>query len=161
MTRRRFFLAHIRCMTIGAFASLFELFELGFDRHRLRISRPLAVAMTSSTGVDWHVGCQTAAGARACDVDVTRRAFGDVLALTTFVSELGRDAFSPKLRDKPRRGLVAACAIGSNRLLVFPMTAETGIVRARHRLERMQHCRVGVRRRQSNNGQAHVGLMTD
>src|SRR5690242_6360471 len=121
MTRRRSFLAYIRCVTIGAFASLFELIEFGFDRHRLGLGRLLAVAMTSSTGVDRHVRCQAARGAGARDVDVTRCAFGDVLALTTFVSELGRDAFSPKLRDEGRRRCVTARAIAGNWLLVFPM----------------------------------------
>lgn len=161
MTRRRLLPADVGRMAIGAFARLPELLQLSFDRHRLRVGRLLALAMTRRASVDWHVRRQPAQSARARDVDVARRALGNVLALAAFVCKLCRNAFRLSHGDKRGRGLVATRAVILRRLLVRPVTIETRIMRARHRLERVQRRGIRVRRRQSHDRQRHVGLMTD
>ena len=161
MTRRRLLLSHIRRVAISTLASLLELIEFSFDRHRFGISRFLTIAMTRGTGVDRNVRRQTARRTRTGDVDVTGRALGNVLALAAFVRKLCRDALLSWFGNKSRRRFVTARAIIGNRLLIFPVTVETRIVAAGHRLVGMQHCWIRVRRRQSNNRQSHVRLMTD
>lgn len=142
MTRRRFLLSHIRRVAISTLAGLLELLEFRFNRHSFWISRFLAVAMTRSTGVDWHVRCQTARRPRACDIDVACRALSDVLAFAAFVRERGRDAFPAEFWHESVGRFMTARAIVGDGLLVFPVTVKARIVRARHRLEGMQHRRV-------------------
>ena len=89
MTRRRFSLTNIRCVTIRANARLLVLFELLFDRYGLWIRRFLTVLMAGSTGRNRDIRCQSPQRNRTSDVDVTRGAFHDVLAFAAFVAEPG------------------------------------------------------------------------
>lgn len=140
MARRRLLLADVFSVAIGAIPRLLKLLQLSFDRHGFWISRALAVAMARRTGVYGDVGRQAAQRACARDVDVASRAFEDVLAFASFVRELCGDAFRAIGCDKRRGRFMTAGAIRAHGRLRFPMTFETRVVRARHRLERMK-CR--------------------
>jgi hypothetical protein len=132
MTRRRLFLSHIRCVAIGALACFFELIEFGFDRYRFWISRLLTVAMTRRTRIYRHIRGQATRRAGARDVDVTGRAFGDVLTFAAFVSKLRGNALSAEFGDERCRWFMTTRAVVCRRLLIFPMTVEARIMTARH-----------------------------
>lgn len=87
MTRRRFSLTNIRCVTVGANARRLVLFELLFDRYGLWICRFLTVLMASSTGRNRNVRRQSPQRNRTGDVDVAGGAFHDMLAFAAFVAE--------------------------------------------------------------------------
>lgn len=100
------------------------------DRYELGIqilSQSVLVVTLSATR-DRHVGLQSSKRCGFGDVDMTRRALGNVLFLltTTFVHELDRDPRRISYRHVWRRELVAAVAVGSDWLLCFPVTVETG-----------------------------------
>ena len=82
MTGRRFLLTDILSVAIGAIARLPELLQFSFDRYGFWIRCALAVAMTGRAGIYRHVGHQATQRAGARNVDVTSRAFIDVLLST-------------------------------------------------------------------------------
>lgn len=132
MARRRFLLADILSVAIGAIARLLKLLQFSFDGHRFWISRALAVAMARRAGIYRHVGRQATQRAGARNVDVASRAFQDVFAFAAFVRELCRNAFHRERGNKRLSRFVTAGAIRADWLLRFPMAFETSVVRARH-----------------------------
>src|SRR5687767_9543258 len=117
MTWRRILLADLLGVAIGAIASLLKLLKLSFDRHRFRISRQLAVAMTRRAGIDRDVGRQATQRACARNVDVASRAFKDVLAFAAFVRELCGYAFRRIGSNKCFGRFMTAGAIRADRCL--------------------------------------------
>ena len=93
MARRRFLRANVWRVTVAASIRLFVLFELFFNRYHFGVSRFLVVFVASGAGRDGNVRRQPAQGRSARNIDVTRSAFHHVLAFTTFMTELCRDAF--------------------------------------------------------------------
>lgn len=144
MTRRRFFLAYVRRVTIGTVTRLLVLLKLFFNRRNLRIGNFLVVLMTSGARSDRNVRHQSPQRARASNVDVAGRAFHHVPALAAFMSEPGRNAFGPGRRHERDRRFVTSGTVVARRFQILPMTLETSIVRARHRLEgsRRRHKRL-------------------
>ncbi len=88
MTWRGLFLPHIWRMTVGTLARLLVLGELFFNGYGFWIRRLFVVLVTARAGGDWHIRRQSAQGRGTRDIDVTGRAFHDVLALAAFVREL-------------------------------------------------------------------------
>ena len=87
MTCWRLFPTYIRRVAIRTLAGFLELRKFGFDSYSFRIRRLLAFSMTRCARVDRNVGCQAAHRRRARNVDMTGRAFHDVLALAALVTE--------------------------------------------------------------------------
>ena len=156
MARRRLLLADIFAVTIGAISCLLELRQLSFNSYGVFISRLFAVAMAGRAGIYRHVGRQAAQRACARDVDVASRAFIYVRTLATFVRELCRKSFHREGCNRRLRGFVTSGAVRADRLLRFPMTCETRIVRPRHRLERMKRRRIRIRWNQRHDCQRFV-----
>lgn len=156
MTRRRLSLAHFFDVAIRAIARLLKLLQLSFDRHGFWISRALTLTMARRASVDRHIGRQAAQRRGARDVDVASRTFQDVFAFPAFMRELCGDAFYREGCDERLRGFMTADAICADRLLRFPMTFETGVVRPRHRLERMKHRRIRIGWNQRHDRQRFV-----
>jgi hypothetical protein len=90
---------------------------------------------------------------------VASRAFIDVRTLATFVRELRGDAFRREGCNKRLRRFMTAGAVRADRLLGFPMTFETSVVRPRHRLERMKRRWIRTRPRQRHDRQRFVRYM--
>ncbi len=137
MTRWRLLLTDIWCVTIRAFAGLFVLRKLFFDRHRLWIGRLLIVFVTTRARGDRHVRRQPAQRSRASNIDVASRAFEDVFAFAAFVRELCRDSFQAESDHESRSRLVTTGTIICRRLQILPMTIKARIVTVRHRLVRI------------------------
>ena len=128
MTRRWLLSADILGVTIGAIARLLKLLQLSFYSYGFRISRQLAVAMARRARIDRHVGRKAAQRACPRNVDVTSRAFQDVLAFAAFVRELCGDAFRCTGSDKRLGRFMTAGAIRADGCLRLPVAFETSIV---------------------------------
>ncbi len=161
MTRRRLLLANFGSVTVGALAGFLVLCKFVFDRHGLWISDFLAVFVAVRAGGDWYVGRQSAQSAGARNVDVARCAFIYVCALAALMRELCRDTFWSQYCDERRRRLVAAAAVFAGRFQILPMTVKACIVTMRHRLEWIEHRRIGRRGRKRRDRERLIRLMTD
>lgn len=162
MTRRRLLRSHVRRVAIAASFRLLILIEFLFYRDYLGVRRLLVVFVASGAGSNGHVRRQSAHGRGARNVDVTRGAFHYVLALTTFVAELCRNALRRQQRHKYARRFVTAGAVVVDGLLIFPVTSKTCVVTARHCLEELAGLIGGVRDgRALVAHQFIVALMTD
>ncbi len=87
MTSRRLLLSYIRRMAIRAIVRLLKLIELFLDGRDFGIGRFLVVLVARNTSSDRNIRSQTPQRAGARYVDVTGRAFHDVLALAALVTE--------------------------------------------------------------------------
>ena len=87
MTRRRFFLPHVRRVAIRTTARLLELLELFLDRDEFWVGRFFVVLVTSNTRSDRNIRRQGAPSAGASNVDMAGSAFHDVLAFAALVTE--------------------------------------------------------------------------
>lgn len=124
MTRRRIESPDIRLVTIRA-----HKLAVLIERHQLRIqilSQPVLV-MTLGARRDRHIRFQPSQRRSLCDVDMTRRALGDVLLslATAFMHVLHRDPHAGLVSFVRSRELVTTVTILGDRLLRFPMTVET------------------------------------
>lgn len=137
MTRRRLFRSDIGRVAVTARIRLLKLGKLFFNRNQLRVGRFLIVLVTSGAGSDGHIRRQPSQGRGTRNVDVTGSTFQDVFALTAFMTELCRNAFRCQHGHECARRFVTTGAIVVNRLLIFPVTAETRIVTAGHCFEEL------------------------
>ena len=136
MTRRRFFLAHIRSVAIRTTTRLLKLLELFFDRRDFLIGRLFVVLVTSNTRSDRNIRSQTAQSAGASNVDVAGRAFHDVLAFAALVTEpRGLTRRQPHCHERSGR-LMATRAVVAGWSLILPMAVEARVMTAGQGFER-------------------------
>ena len=129
-------LSHVRSMAIGAAAGLLQLREFFLDSSYLRISRFLAVLVTSSARGDWDVGRESTQSACARNLDMAGRALHYVFAFATFMAEHRRLTCRQIDPNEPSRSLVATGAVVAGWLLTLPMSVETRVVSVRHGFEK-------------------------
>lgn len=135
MTRRRLLLANIRRVAIRAAARLLELRQFVFDRSDLRVRSLLVVLVAGRARSYRNVGRQPAERARPGDVDVTGRALLHMIVFATFVTERRGRSFRRIDRGETGDRLMATAAVVTRRLLILPVTVETGVMRMRHGFE--------------------------
>ena len=132
VARGRNLAANIRRVTLRADeARVFSsLFYLDGDGHSVLVRRSL---VASRTGSNRHVGLQSSERRGFGDIDMTGRAFRNMLVAR--VREFYRDAFGEFGLNIRRRDFMASGAVLSRRLLALPVAVETRSMARRSSLE--------------------------
>jgi len=121
-------------VTVAAGVSLLVLRKLFFNRYGFGVGDLLVVLVTRGAGGDRHIGRESAQRRRTGDVDVATGAFHHVLALTTLMIELCRDAFAARRGQISIRRFMTATTVAARRLLISPVTIKARVVAVRHGL---------------------------